>query len=368
MPIGKTLPSTRLNNGRTLLLEGPASVRLEDGEATILGASLSNDWVVVREDRQVPIETPTEAGLEFRLGQGGKFKLVPESTVPTGWKEASQIILQSPGTIVILGDVDSGKSTLCTFLANNCNRQGVKVRVIDGDVGQADIGPPTTISAANITRQIFSLQDLTPEISLFMGDTSPSSTMEKIWLGLVQLRKKFADNSDVLLVNTDGWVQGDDALRYKAQLLESLQPDLVLGISSNGELDALLGVQNATALKLSRSTYARTRTKEERKKAREYGYKRFFQNSRRVELRLRDVKVRRFDSSYHQLRLDVNENLRGVLAGLLDEDETLISIGRVERLENGLLSLTSQTVESPRIVELGAVVLSPSFEEVGFGP
>jgi len=364
----KALPSVRLQTGRTLLLEGPASVRLEEGEGSVLGAPLSKGWAIVREDRQIPIETSTGAGLEVRLGQEAKYKIIQESTIPTGWREASQIALQSPGTVVILGDVDSGKSTLCTFLANESHSHGLKVGVIDGDVGQADIGPPTTISTSKLGGHIFTLQDLSPEISLFMGDTSPSSVSEKLSRGLVRLKKSTIAKSDVLLVNTDGWVQGDDALRYKAQLLDDLQPDLVLGISSNGELDTLMELQGSASLKLSKSPYARTRSRDDRKRAREYGYKRFLQNATRIELRLREVRLRRFDSREQQLRLDRNEDLRGVLAGLLDEEERLISIGRVERLANGLLTLTTASKESPKVVELGAVVLSSSFEEAGFGP
>jgi len=365
--MGKALPTVRLQAGRTLLLEGPASVRLEDGEGSILGAPLFKGWALVREDRQIPIETSTGAGLEVRLGQEAKYKIIQESTIPTGWREASQIALQSPGTVVILGDVDSGKSTLCAFLANECFRHGLHVSVIDGDIGQADIGPPTTISIAPLKGHVFSLQDLRPEVSLFVGDTSPSSVSEKLSQGLVRL-KKSATEADALLVNTDGWVRGEDAIRYKVQLLSDIRPDLVLGISSEGELDPLLELQRSTALKLNRSPYARTRSREERKKAREFGYKRFLQNAKRRELRLRDVELRRFDSRQQQLRLDSSADLRGVLAGLLDDDERLLSIGRIEKIRDGLLTMKTALEDTPKIVELGAVVLSPSFEELAYAP
>jgi polynucleotide 5'-hydroxyl-kinase GRC3/NOL9 len=360
------LPSIKLSSGRTLLIEGPASVRLENGEGSILGAPLIRDWTTVREGRQIPVETRTEMGLVVRLGHGSSYTVVEESTIPTGWREASQVIQQSPGSVVILGDVDSGKSSLCTLLANECVDHGLKVAVIDGDVGQADIGPPTTISASKLDGYIFSLQDLTSYTSLFMGDTSPSSVSDKLLRGLVRLKRDTIQRSDVLLVNTDGWVQGDEALRYKAKLLEELQPDLVLSISSDGELDPLLELQRSASLRLARSRHARTRSREERKKAREYGYRRFLRNATRVRLRLGDARLRRFNSQQRQLRLNHDEGLRGVLAGLLDEEERLISIGRVERVANGLLSLTTALGERPAIVELGAVVLSPSFEEIGF--
>lgn len=320
----------------------------------------------MREERQLPIETGKGASIEVELGPGGNCKEVEGSTIPSNWREASQITRQSRGVVTILGDVDSGKSTLCTFLANECFKHGVKSSIIDADIGQADIGPPATISLSSLRQHIFGLQDLSPETSLFMGDTSPSSISAKLSRGLVRLRET-AREAEVLLVNTDGWVQGGEAFLYKTQLLSELGPDLVFGISSDGELDELLEHQKAATLKLNRSNYARSRTREERKRAREYGYRRFLHDGGRLQLRLREVKLRSFNS-YVQLRVGEDENLLGVLAGLLDAKENLLSIGRVENLGNEFLTVRTPAVETPRIVELGAVVLSPSYGELGFEP
>jgi polynucleotide 5'-hydroxyl-kinase GRC3/NOL9 len=364
--IGKTLPNVKLSTGRTLLLEGPASVRAEDGEGTILGAPLSQEWTIVRDDWRIPIEPRTEMILDVRLSHGSKYTIVEGSTIPTGWREAAQIVQQSPGTVIILGEVDSGKSSLCTLLANESLGHGLGVEVIDGDIGQADIGPPATISSSKTRHQVFSLQDLTPDKSLFMGNTSPSTVSDKLIHGLVRLGKEAAASSDVLLVNTDGWIQEDEALRHKTRLLDELRPDLVLGIFSDRELDPLLELQATTSLKLGKSPYARPRSREERKRAREFGYRRFLQKANPDELRLSQVRLRRYDYETRPLRLNGNQNLRGVLAGLLDEEEELLSIGRVERFADGLLSLTTVTREHPAIVELGAIVLSPQLEEIGF--
>ncbi len=357
------MPSVKLPQGKTLLLEGPASVRLEDGKGSILAAPLSNNWLTAQEDRQVPVETVTGAGLEVKLGHGSKYKLVDGSTIPTGWREASQVLRQSPGVVVIVGDVDSGKSTLCTLLANECFRQGLRVGVIDGDIGQADIGPPTTVSSGRLKTHVFSLQDLSPEKSYFIGDTSPSLVSRKLSQNLVRLKEEVAGVVEVLLVNTDGWVRDREALQYKHSILTQIRPDLILGIDTDGDLNSLLELQTVTTLKLSRSGYARTRSKEERKRAREYGYKRFLQNAKRIDLSLSEVKLRRYDS-YQQLRLD--KDLRGVLAGLLDDEEKLIAIGRIEGLRNGTLGVKTVLAKSPRIVELGTIVLSSTYEEVGY--
>jgi len=358
------LPSYTLQTGSSLLVDGPASVSLVSGEAIVLGTPLGNlGMVTVREERRLPIEARTQATLDVRLGPGGNSREVEGSTIPVSWAEASSIIRQTLGTVAILGDVNSGKSTLTTFLANECFNDGLSVGVLDADIGQADIGPPTTVSSSKLSRHILSLQELSPENARFVGDTSPSNVSQKLFSCIERL--KGAAGTDVLIVNTDGWVQGDDAVRYKLDLLTTISPGVVLGISSGPELDPILELQKTPNLKLERSAYARTRSREERKKAREQGYRRFLQDARRQEFRLADVKVRRHDA-YKQLKIRDEENLRGVLGGLLREDELLMSICRIEGLRNGAIAVKSPLQSSPRIIELGAIILSPKYEEVGF--
>lgn len=364
--VRKELPGLKFQADSTILIEGPASFKLTEGEAFSLGAPLRTDtWTTVREDRQLTVETPDSGSLEIRLGAGGKYKIVKGSTIPTGWREASTILRQAPGTVVILGSVDSGKSTLCTFLANDSLTYGSKVSIIDGDVGQADIGPPTTISMCALKDYTVNLTDLKPDISLFMGDTSPSSVPEKLSAGLTRLGDLSREQSDIVLVNTDGWVVGDDAIRHKLQVLSSLRPSLVLGISGAGEIDPLLEKLNSTTLRLERSSYARTRSREERRRFREFGYRRFLRDAEQVELSLREVTLRRFNS-YRQLKIEEEEDLRGLIAGLISDDEKLLAISRVEGLRAGTLAVTTALKAQPRIVELGSVMLSPKFEELGY--
>ncbi len=361
------LPTYRLEKGHTLLLEGPGSIRLREGSAQCLGAPIpNNDWVVIGKTRQVPLFSPESSLFEIKLVAGGSWREVGESTIPTGWSEASQILRQSPGVTVIIGDVDSGKSSLCTFLANECFNQGMKVAVVDADVGQADIGPPTTISVSHVHKPILALQDLRPEVSFFVGDTSPSSVPAKLIHYLARLKDITAISSNVVLVNTDGWIKDGDATRYKLQLLDEADPNIVLGLSVAREIDPLLDLVTSTSLKLERSSYAKTRTKEERKRAREAGYRRFLGDSRPLRLSLAEVKLRVFDQP-EQAVFEGGRDLRGVLVGLLGEDESLLAIGRLRELRGGLALVETEAKGSPSFLEMGAIVLSSKYEEVGYG-
>jgi polynucleotide 5'-hydroxyl-kinase GRC3/NOL9 len=268
---------------------------------------------------------------------------------------------------VVLGDVDVGKSTLSTYLANICFDHGIRTSVIDGDVGQADIGPPTTTSTSTVSNHVLGLQDLKPERSHFIGDTSPSSVSAKLVESITHLKEEITARREVMILNTDGWVRDEEAVRYKLQLLSSLQPNLVLGLSSNNELDPILEQQQYTTLRLEASRFARTRTREERKKTREEGYRRFLQNPKHLDLNLNTIKLRMFNKSRQQ-RIDQDSTHRGTLAGLLDEKGLLLSIGRIVRIRNGKVRVTTAAKDMPRIVELGAVILSSRFAELGYDP
>lgn len=302
-----------------------------------------------------------------RLGENGSYKQVNGSTISPSWREAGDLLKQSQGVAVVLGDVDVGKSTLSTYLANVCFAHGVQTSIIDGDVGQADIGPPTTTSSSTVSNHILSLQDLRPERSHFIGDTSPSHVSAKLIQSITHLKDEISPRSEVKILNTDGWIKDEEAVTYKLHLLNSLQPNLVLGLSSNNELDPILEPQHCTTLKLEASPFTRSRTREERKKAREEGYRRFLQNPKHLDLKLNTIKLRMFNKSLQE-RIDQDSTHRGTIAGLLDEEGMLLSVGRIVRIQNGVVRVTATAEERPRIVELGAVILSSRFVEVGYEP
>ncbi len=302
---------------------------------------------------------------QVRIGVAGSYRQVNGSTIPPSWRDAADVLVRTRGLAVILGDVDSGKSTLSTFLANTCIDHRVQTSVIDGDVGQADIGPPTTTSSSTVNKHIVNLQELRPERSYFVGDTSPSSIPDKLVQSITHLKDKIPTRSEITILNTDGWVREDEAVEHKLKLLDRLRPDLVLALGLDHELDHILELQKRPTLRLESSSFARRRTREERKKAREEGYRRFLKNPIRLDLRLNTIKLRMFNAPKQQ-RLDQTSMHKGTLVGILDETGELLSIGRIERIGNGIIRITTKAEETPRTVEIGAVILSSRSEEIRY--
>jgi polynucleotide 5'-hydroxyl-kinase GRC3/NOL9 len=356
-----------LEQGHTLLLKGPAWIRVKRGDAECLGARIqSDDWTLIEESRQEPIYAADNTVLEIRRGSGSSWSVVGESTVPVAWNEAAHVLQRQRGVCVIVGEVDSGKSSLCTFLTNKSLEDTGKVGVVDADVGQTDIGPPTTISSSVVQAPIIGLQKAVIEISFFVGDTSPSFVPDKVVTLATRLKKQMTRSADMVLVNTDGWLGEFNAMRHKQLLLAEIQPDLVIALSRSDEvIDPLLDRVKFASLKLPTSSFARVRSKEERKKAREAGYRRFLQGSHKLGTS-QETRVRMFDQ-LEQAVFPENRRFRGLVAGLLNHNEELLSIGRINHVENGRAVVETKTIEKPTILEIGNIALSSKYDEVGYG-
>ncbi len=356
-----------LSQGHTLLLTGPARIMLSEGRGDCYGAPIGSDtWIAVEALQQLPFFATDGCVFEIRPESQSSWKEVSESTIPTGWMEGSDVVQRQRGVAVVVGNVDSGKSSLCTFLVNKCIQDGLRVGVVDADVGQADIGPAATISSARVSGPVLSLQELEAECSYFIGDTSPSLVSAKLIRLLVSLARGLVNSVDVTFVNTDGWIGDPAALRFKDELIRAVGASLVLGLGEGKEVDSLLDVVSSTSMRLSSSKYARTRSKEERKRAREAGYRRFLLGASPLSVNQGGTSLRMFDRP-EQTLLRWNRAFKGFLAGLLDADERLLGIGRIREISDRDAVVETKATQMPRFLEIGNIALSSKYEETGYG-
>jgi len=79
----------KVEKGKTLLVDGPASVNYISGEVNILGAKLGKgEKVVIREGKRVPFMVMKKATFDLALGEDAAFEEVEGSTIPRSWEEA----------------------------------------------------------------------------------------------------------------------------------------------------------------------------------------------------------------------------------------------------------------------------------------
>lgn len=374
LPLNETVRTVHVEQGKTLLLVGPCSFELLDGQASILGAPLGlSSRIIVTRGKQTPIEVLSTASFRIRLGQAGQVETVEGSTIPLSWHEAASALAQlDGGTAVVVGGPDTGKTTLCTFLANYLVREDKPVAVVDADIGQTDLGPPTTMAAGDVMRCIENLSRIVPSERFFVGFTSPGRVKSKVIHGVKKLVGCHARPGRLVIVNTDGWVTGSEAAAYKVQMLDELQPDITLGIGGGNDISTTLQAGNRTTLLVGSPDIIRERTRVDRRELRSLGYRRYLAGSSVKVFRLGDVRLQdTLSSEALELRLLSRsriENLTSAIVGFLDEEDFLSEIGVLQDIVPSTMTvkILCRRAVAPKKIEVGDVKLSKDGCELGY--
>ncbi len=216
---------------------------LQEGKVTALGARLPlGKTVVIRKGKALPLEAEEEARLKLNINSGHVPLLLDGSTIPDSWTAAINLIeSEKTQIIMVLGASDCGKNTFCIALVNKLAKGKVKIAVIDGDVGQSDIGPPAAICFSLVHRPIFDFFDFMPQSVVFVGNTSPNGVSARILKGMANLNEEVRrEQVSHLIVNTDGWVSDEGAVDFKLHMAEIISPTVVVGIQRDRELEPIL--------------------------------------------------------------------------------------------------------------------------------
>jgi polynucleotide 5'-hydroxyl-kinase GRC3/NOL9 len=283
---GKKRMNRKVESGKTLLVDGPASVEVVSGKVEAFGFMLGGSGkIVIREGKRLPFVVKKTATFNILLGENASIEEVEETTIPLSWQEASEELLSFrtyPVTAMVLGAVDSGKTSFCTYLVNNLLRAKLKVAVLDGDIGQSDIGPPCTISYAFVEKPVTDLFNLKAENAYFVGVTSPSKVVEKVIDGLASLEKEIlSDGPDFVVVNTDGWVESEEAASYKVKLVEYLNPNIVFYLQEREETALIPNtLEKLRKMVVDSPSEIRHRSREKRQSLRELGYVKYLKNAK----------------------------------------------------------------------------------------
>lgn len=275
-----------IEKGKTLLVDGPASVIVKSGKVEAFGyVANTTSKVVIREGKRLPFAVEENATVDLSLAEKANAEEVEGNTIPQSWTKAYEelVDLQTrPIIALVLGTTDSGKTSFCTYLTNKLLYQKKKVAVLDGDLGQSDIGPPCTIAYTFVAKPITDLFNLQAKNAVFIGVTSPNEVIDRVADGLTLLKKEIMYNDpDVVVINSDGWIEGEEAVKYKMRLVEEIKPDVIFFIQQKGELTLLMNIlENFRKVVVDSPAVASQRSREKRKNLRELGYIKYLRNSK----------------------------------------------------------------------------------------
>ena len=140
-------------------------------------------------------------------------------------------ILPERPVIMVIGEIDTGKSTLVAVMAAWFWERGKKVAVVDSDIGQSDIGPPGFVSYGFAEGPILSLKSVKRQGSYMVGKTSPYGRELSVLVGVQSCVKAAKDQgADVILVDTCGLVRPTAGVQLKCAKAQAIEADVIISL------------------------------------------------------------------------------------------------------------------------------------------
>ena len=162
-------------------------------------------------------------------------------------KIAQQILsrgLIQTGICLVLGAADTGKTTLAAALAKHA-ASSQPVGIIDADIGQSHIGPPTTVGWAVVKNPEIDFSQLTACGISFVGDVTPVGHLLQLTAAITQCVQQISEVAELIIIDTPGFVCGPAAAALWWTVQRILQPKLILAVHRKDELsDILAGLRS----------------------------------------------------------------------------------------------------------------------------
>ncbi|CAD5333521.1 unnamed protein product [Arabidopsis thaliana] len=223
----------------------PLRLRLLDGKAEIFGYELPHEvWITfpplmtfavftwygatieidgITGNEYISCETP----MVNYLGLHNSLQVQRHRVTSSTRDSASS---QEGPRVIIVGDIDSGKSTLAKMLLNWAVKDGWKPTFVDLNVGQSSITIPGTIAAAPIKMLVDPVEGFPLDKALvhYFGHTNPSENL-RLYRSLVEelareLKEEFSANAESrasgMVIDTMGFILLLHAIRtFNASLV-----------------------------------------------------------------------------------------------------------------------------------------------------
>jgi polynucleotide 5'-hydroxyl-kinase GRC3/NOL9 len=204
-------------------------------------------------------------------------------------------ILKTGHVIMVIGRVDTGKSTFCRQLALYALEQGLTVAIVDSDVGQSWIGPPTTVGMKIVSDE--PSPTLFPDAFYFVGSITPERHLLQTIVGakrMVESAEKA--NADLIIIDTTGFVDRSIGRALKLSKIDLIKPDHIVCFQRAGELEILIrGVESdfCHIHRLEPSRSLEKKTSDFRGKYRNEQFDRYFSDTAIQELRFSQLRGQR---------------------------------------------------------------------------
>ncbi len=273
---------------------------------------------------------------------------------------------------MMMGSVDTGKTTLALQAARLALAAGRVVAIVDADVGNTTVGPPACVGL-KVLRSVDEIEDVAdPDRLHFVGTITPARLVLQQVVATAAMVDHARELADLVIIDTTAVVSGVAGETLKYHKAELCRPDKVVALQRGGEMEPVVGMlrrflglevhvapTDPNLIPLSPDERARRRTEA-------------FARALSPPLSRWKVRPTVFAPT---LPMGLNlGRLDNVLVGIQDEMGGCLGLGILSNEEDGLRVMT-HTGEGMKGLRLGSMRLDPdtlassviSLREVMFG-
>jgi polynucleotide 5'-hydroxyl-kinase GRC3/NOL9 len=225
---------------------------------------------------------------------------VTSTDVPESWRQIDLDWLH--GSLLVVGAPDTGKTTFARYLFGRLLACGTSAAYIDGDPGQNQLGPPSTMTLVVPPEKhgLISGEAAIPAGKTrlsFVGSTTPVGHMLSLLTGAALLERTAREcGAQALIFDSDGLVDPSaGGLALKLALIDLLRPAVVFAMQRERELEALLTPLRLThrtrLVELRPSPAVESRSRAARRDHRTARFSAYFETARLLRLNWSTIAV-----------------------------------------------------------------------------
>ncbi len=241
-------------------------------------------------------------------------------------KVIEAILKEENKTIIVVGDSDTGKTTLIEELLRLLVKKFI-VGAVDVDIGQSHIGPPTTIAWGLVKEKFIDWENIPVEDMYFVGTTSPYGNLLPTLTGARFIYDFAKEKANKVIIDTTGMIKGGGGRILKVCMIEIIHPEIILALEREKELEHILisfkKMSFPEIFKIPVSNFVNLKSWVERRDYRKKKFKDYFKETKVLTLSLDEVGLR---------CANLKENRESFLVSLRSKEGKDLALGIVEKV------------------------------------
>ncbi|MEM0021432.1 MAG: Clp1/GlmU family protein [Fervidicoccaceae archaeon] len=368
-------------NGEYYWIKGPASISIEEGKVEINGAVFNQgEKIIVHSNRSYTFllhggsSAEVLGGAEFEIDSASREDII----VYENWKKKASELMdlckKGECRVVVIGEVDSGKTSFATMIANTFLLNGKIPILIDADLGQNTLGLPGFIAMGKFNEKSIWPRELGWDFIAFLGRLSPRGVESELILQIKRMSEKVIGHP--LIIDTDGWISGSEGESYKYRLISNLSPTIVIAVGEiSNTLESLISGE-AEIVKVGSPPRRARRDREERRLVKGEKILKFLSNASKRIIDLRNTplffETKMINRSFAALESKAEDgesdtvlegvrgkaDLEGRICALIGKGGWVRGIGIIEGLRRWELLVRTNYFEDIKIVQIGYIKLA----------